>query len=88
MATSIIQSSLPMGFAYPRRSEQGRTEQGESWREFLGQHLIGGAYPMADLILDRFARDERLGLVFANDRILWIGTATKKLLPTLRAAWV
>ena len=38
-----------------------------TWREFLWQHLVGDVYPMADLILDRFARDESLGLVFPND---------------------
>jgi glycosyltransferase involved in cell wall biosynthesis len=40
---------------------------GETWREFLWQNLIGNQYPMADIILARFAADDRLGLVFPDD---------------------
>jgi glycosyltransferase involved in cell wall biosynthesis len=40
---------------------------GETWREFLWQHLLGDRHPMMDTIVDRFAADETLGLVFAAD---------------------
>ena len=40
---------------------------GDLWREFLWQHLIGDCHPMMDLILDRFARDRELGIVFPDD---------------------
>ncbi len=40
---------------------------GESWREFLWQHLLGDRHPIMDIILDRFVTDENLGLVFAAD---------------------
>ncbi|WP_237476346.1 rhamnan synthesis F family protein [Lichenibacterium dinghuense] len=40
---------------------------GVRWQAFLLGHLLGGAFPMADLILDRFAADERLGLAFPED---------------------
>jgi len=40
---------------------------GETWREFLWQHLLGDRHPMMDIIVDRFAADESLGLVFAAD---------------------
>jgi len=40
---------------------------GETWREFLWQHLLGDRHPMMDIIVDRFAADETLGLVFAAD---------------------
>lgn len=40
---------------------------GDAWREFLWQHLLGDQHPMMDVIVDRFAADERLGLVFAAD---------------------
>jgi glycosyltransferase involved in cell wall biosynthesis len=43
---------------------------GERWREFLWQHLIGGAHVMMDRILERFARDQTLGLVFPEDPYL------------------
>ena len=40
---------------------------GERWHAFLLQHLVGDDNPMVDLVLDRFAADERLGLVFPED---------------------
>jgi lipopolysaccharide biosynthesis protein len=40
---------------------------GERWREFLWQNMIGGIYPMMDLILSRFAQDRQLGIVFPDD---------------------
>jgi lipopolysaccharide biosynthesis protein len=40
---------------------------GDGWRDFLWQHLIGPSYPMMDTILDAFAGDPALGLVFAED---------------------
>jgi len=42
-------------------------ELGDVWREFLWQHLVGGLHPMMDVIVDRFATDDGLGLVFAAD---------------------
>jgi glycosyltransferase involved in cell wall biosynthesis len=43
------------------------TNLGVRWYEFLLQHLVGDMFPMVDLILDRFAASERLGLVFPED---------------------
>ena len=40
---------------------------GERRREFLWQNLVGARSPMIDIILDHFAADDRLGLVFAED---------------------
>ena len=40
---------------------------GTRWYAFLMQHLLGDQNPMADLILDRFAASDRLGLVFPDD---------------------
>jgi glycosyltransferase involved in cell wall biosynthesis len=40
---------------------------GERWREFLWGNLIGSKDPMMDIIIQRFARDKGLGLVFADD---------------------
>jgi glycosyltransferase involved in cell wall biosynthesis len=40
---------------------------GETWREFLWQNLLGDRHPMMDVIVDRFAVDQHLGLVFAAD---------------------
>ena len=43
------------------------TDLGVQWHEFLLQHLVGDRFPMADLILQRFAADPDLGLVFPED---------------------
>ena len=40
---------------------------GDRWREFLWQNLLGGRHPMMDVILNRFALDDHLGIVFAED---------------------
>ena len=40
---------------------------GDRWREFLWQNLLGDRWPMMDIILSRFAADDRLGIVFAED---------------------
>ena len=40
---------------------------GETWREFLWQNLVGDRYPMMDIILDRFAKDDGLGILFPED---------------------
>ncbi len=40
---------------------------GTRWHSFLMQHLVGDLNPMADLVLDRFAADAALGLVFPED---------------------
>ena len=43
------------------------TDLGVRWHAFLTEHLLGDLVPMADLILDRFAADPALGLVFPED---------------------
>jgi lipopolysaccharide biosynthesis protein len=40
---------------------------GERWRKFIWQNLIGGQYPMMDIVLDRLSRDAELGLVFPDE---------------------
>ena len=40
---------------------------GERWREFLWQNLLGDRHPMMDIVIERLAADETLGLVFADD---------------------
>jgi glycosyltransferase involved in cell wall biosynthesis len=40
---------------------------GDSWREFMWQHLIGDRYPMMDIILARLACERELGLVFPEE---------------------
>ncbi|HTL28726.1 MAG TPA: rhamnan synthesis F family protein, partial [Tepidisphaeraceae bacterium] len=40
---------------------------GERWRQFIWANLVGREHAMMDVVLDRFAKDERLGLVFPDD---------------------
>jgi hypothetical protein len=54
-----------VGHIHGKRSPQ--TLVGEEWREFLWQNLLGRSYPMMDIILDCFAADEALGIVFPDD---------------------
>jgi len=40
---------------------------GDRWREFLWEHSLGDKYPVIDLIVESFASDPKLGLVFPED---------------------
>jgi glycosyltransferase involved in cell wall biosynthesis len=40
---------------------------GETWREFLWQNLLGHLYPMMDIILNRLATNNSIGIVFPED---------------------
>jgi hypothetical protein len=42
---------------------------GDRWRTFLWQHLLGPRAPAADVILENFARNPKLGLVFPEDPV-------------------
>ncbi|WP_156386589.1 rhamnan synthesis F family protein [Aureimonas sp. Leaf454] len=56
-----------VGHFHGKRSPHVNAAVGEGWREFLWNHLVGGEHPMMDHVLAAFSRDERLGLVFAED---------------------
>lgn len=57
-----------IGHIHGKRSlHTGDELVGEKWREFLWQNLLGGLYPMIDAVIRQFAKDARLGLVFADD---------------------
>jgi lipopolysaccharide biosynthesis protein len=56
-----------VGHVHGKRSVALDKGAGDSWREFLWQHLIGDCHPMMDLILDRFVTDPALGMVFPDD---------------------
>lgn len=48
-----------------------RRSVGSAWRTFCVENLLGGKHTMMDLILDRFARNPKLGLVFPCDPNIW-----------------
>ncbi len=56
-----------VGHFHSKRSAHLSDRGGDRWREFLWQNLLGGFYPMADAVIDQFAKDDRLGLIFAED---------------------
>ncbi|WP_277187169.1 rhamnan synthesis F family protein [Caballeronia sp. BR00000012568055] len=59
-----------IGHVHGKRSlatEDVGADFGDRWRNFLWQHLIGDDVPAMDLILQAFAGDSRLGLVFPED---------------------
>ena len=45
-------------------------ELGNRWRNFLWQHLLGPAAAVADIVVERFAREPDLGLVFPENDFL------------------
>jgi lipopolysaccharide biosynthesis protein len=57
-----------IGHLHSKRSLYiGDPTLGESWREFLWQHLLGSLFPMMDIIVEHFANDDRLGIVFPEE---------------------
>jgi len=56
-----------IGHLHGKKSAHVASAVGDRWREFTLQHLLGGSYPMADMILNQFANSSTLGLVFPED---------------------
>ena len=56
-----------VGHLHSKRSPLFPGLFGETWRTFCVENLLGGKHAMMDLILDRFARNPKLGLVFPCD---------------------
>jgi len=66
-AEEIAQHYDLIGHVHGKRSLAVDAAMGETWREFLWQNLLGDLHPMMDVIVERFANDERLGIVFPSD---------------------
>ena len=56
-----------VGHVHGKRSLTADATMGDMWREFLWENLIGGAYPMLDLVSAVFAAQPKLGLLMAED---------------------
>lgn len=56
-----------IGHVHAKKSPQLGNGAGANWREFLWEHLIGGKSYAADAVIAAFAREPKLGLVFAED---------------------
>ncbi|MGA0564934.1 rhamnan synthesis F family protein [Ancylobacter sp. VNQ12] len=50
-----------------KKTKGRRRNIGDPWRNFLWENMIGGAFPMLDSIVARFAEDPTTGLVFPED---------------------
>lgn len=50
-----------------KKTKGRRRNIGDPWRNFLWENMIGGAFPMLDSIVARFAADPTTGLVFPED---------------------
>ncbi len=56
-----------VGHLHAKRSSWFEDRVGTTWRTFCLENLLGGKHAMMDSILDRFARNPKLGLVFPCD---------------------
>ena len=57
----------------------------DQWINFLWENILGGRFKMGDLILDHFARDPSLGLVFPDDPHIVGWTINKDIAESLAA---
>jgi len=74
-----------IGHVHGKRSAAVGDALGNRWREFLWQNLIGERHAMMDVILDRFAADDSLGIVFPEDTHLSDWDADRALAEQLAA---
>jgi glycosyltransferase involved in cell wall biosynthesis len=56
-----------VGHIHTKKSIHLNHRMGEEWGQFLLENLLGGHAPMADIILNAMAQDERIGMVFPDD---------------------
>ena len=63
----LTQNYDVVGHLHGKRSSGVDAAMGETWREFLWQHLLGARYPMMDIALAHFAENEQLGLIFPEE---------------------
>lgn len=56
-----------IGHFHGKRSPHVDSTTGDSWRNFLWENLLGGDHNMMGAVLEAFAQQPNLGLVFAED---------------------
>jgi glycosyltransferase involved in cell wall biosynthesis len=67
LGRSLIEHYDIVGHLHAKRTAFLPEPIGTAWRTFCIENLLGGKHAMMDLILDRFARNPKLGLVFPCD---------------------
>jgi|GEM_PF-1627041 len=65
--TSLIAQYDIIGHLHTKKSVHVADSIAKEWREFLLENLLGGRLPMADIIVEALAEDEKIGLVFPSD---------------------
>lgn len=79
-ASTILQCYDIIGHVHTKKSEDLHDSAvGQIWANFLLENLIGGKFPMASIILERMAENEKLGLVFPEDPYIVGWTANKQI---------
>ncbi|MGO9375879.1 MAG: rhamnan synthesis F family protein [Syntrophobacteraceae bacterium] len=63
----LIKDYEIVGHLHAKKTSSFPEHIGAVWRTFCVENLLGGKHAMMDLILDRFARNPKLGLVFPCD---------------------
>lgn len=56
-----------IGHLHAKRSLRIGALEGEIWREFLWEHLLGGRYPMMDIVVNYLFTRDNIGLVFPEE---------------------
>lgn len=60
-----------IGHVHGKKTLQAASSFGERWRQYLLENTVGGRLAVADRIIEAFASDETIGLVFPeDDRVL------------------
>jgi glycosyltransferase involved in cell wall biosynthesis len=71
LLTGLNQTSLfgydVIGHFHGKRSPHADASTGDTWRNFLWENLLGGEHGMLDVVMEAFASDRALGLVFPED---------------------
>ncbi len=66
-APGLCRRYAVIGHVHSKKSPHLSADQGDGWRTFLLEHVLGGFAPMVPTILERMAEDPTLGLVYPAD---------------------
>jgi hypothetical protein len=67
----LIEDYEIVGHLHAKRSSWFADPFSGAWRTFCLENLLGGKHAMMDLLLDRFAHNPKLGIVFPCDPNIW-----------------
>lgn len=67
---SVLSGYDVVGHFHGKRTSHLDAQFSDRWRDSIWEHLVGGDFAMMDVVLEAFAQDKVLGLVFAEDPYL------------------